>query len=255
MQRSGSSRSSGIFFGAGSSAEPGGAGADDRAGRTAESFKAVCAGGGEPVLAVLPAEGGERGEPGAHAAHGRAAHGVPVLREQADDAASAPRGGDRGPAPDPAAHAPDGGWRQPTGGRARASRVREHRVFPYLLRGLEISRADHVWCADITYVPVTQGFFYLVAVMDWATRHVLAWRLSNTMDASFCVPGAGRRAGLAGPGDPEHRSGLPVHQRGVRRPGAGRGRGVLDGRPGPLPRQHLHRAAVAVAEVRGRVPP
>ena len=63
----------------------------------------------------------------------------------------------------------------------------EHRVFPYLLRGLEISRADHVWCADITYVPVTQGFFYLVAVMDWAARHVLAWRLSNTMDASFCV--------------------------------------------------------------------
>ncbi|WP_420461656.1 IS3 family transposase [Candidatus Palauibacter sp.] len=63
----------------------------------------------------------------------------------------------------------------------------EHRVFPYLLRGLAISQADHVWCADITYVPVTQGFFYLVAVMDWASRHVLAWRLSNTMDASFCV--------------------------------------------------------------------
>ncbi len=63
----------------------------------------------------------------------------------------------------------------------------EHRVFPYLLRGLTISRADHVWCADITYIPVTQGFFYLVAVMDWATRHVLSWRLSNTMDASFCV--------------------------------------------------------------------
>ena len=63
----------------------------------------------------------------------------------------------------------------------------EHRVFPYLLRGLTISRADHVWCADITYVPVTQGFFYLVAVMDCATRNVLAWRLSNTMDASFCV--------------------------------------------------------------------
>ena len=63
----------------------------------------------------------------------------------------------------------------------------EHRVFPYLLRGLTISRADHVWCADITYVPVTQGFFYLVAVMDWATRHVLSWRLSNTMDTSFCI--------------------------------------------------------------------
>ena len=63
----------------------------------------------------------------------------------------------------------------------------EHRIFPYLLRGLDILRADQVWCADITYVPVTQGFFYLVAVMDWATRHVLAWRLSNTMDATFCV--------------------------------------------------------------------
>ena len=63
----------------------------------------------------------------------------------------------------------------------------EHRIFPYLLRDLEISRADHVWCADITYVPVTQGFFYLVAVMDWATRHVLSWRLSNTMDTSFCI--------------------------------------------------------------------
>ncbi len=63
----------------------------------------------------------------------------------------------------------------------------EHRIFPYLLRDLEIKRADHVWCADITYVPVSQGFFYLVAVMDWATRHVLSWRLSNTMDASFCI--------------------------------------------------------------------
>ena len=63
----------------------------------------------------------------------------------------------------------------------------EHRVFPYLLRDLAISRADYVWCADITYVPVSQGFFYLVAVMDWATRHVLSWRLSNTMDATFCV--------------------------------------------------------------------
>ena len=108
MPRSGSSRSSGIFFGAGSSAEPGGAGADDRAGRSAESFEAVRAAGREPVVAVLPAEGGERRGPGAHAAHGRAPHGVSVLREPAADAASAPRGRCRGPAPDPAAHAPDG---------------------------------------------------------------------------------------------------------------------------------------------------
>ena len=50
-----------------------------------------------------------------------------------------------------------------------------------------IERPNHVWCADITYIPVQRGFLYLVAIMDWATRHILAWRLSNTMDASFCV--------------------------------------------------------------------
>ena len=62
-----------------------------------------------------------------------------------------------------------------------------HRIYPYLLRGLAIERPDQVWCADITYIPVQRGFLYLVAIMDWATRHVLAWRLSNTMDARFCV--------------------------------------------------------------------
>lgn len=63
----------------------------------------------------------------------------------------------------------------------------EHRVYPYRLKGLTIERPDHVWCADITYIPVRRGFLYLVAIMDWASRHVLAWRLSNTMDAAFCV--------------------------------------------------------------------
>ena len=62
-----------------------------------------------------------------------------------------------------------------------------HRVYPYLLRGMVIDRPNQVWCADITYIPVQRGFLYLVAIMDWATRHVLAWRLSNTMDAGFCV--------------------------------------------------------------------
>ena len=63
----------------------------------------------------------------------------------------------------------------------------EHRIYPYLLRNMVIVRSNQVWCADITYIPVQRGFLYLVAIMDWATRHVLAWRLSNTMDASFCV--------------------------------------------------------------------
>ena len=63
----------------------------------------------------------------------------------------------------------------------------EHRIYPYLLKGMKIDRPNRVWCADITYIPVQRGFLYLVAIMDWATRHVLAWRLSNTMDARFCV--------------------------------------------------------------------
>jgi putative transposase len=62
-----------------------------------------------------------------------------------------------------------------------------HKIYPYLLRGLKIERHNHVWCADITYIPIGRGFLYLVALMDWASRAVLSWRLSNTMDASFCV--------------------------------------------------------------------
>src|SRR5262252_5387066 len=62
-----------------------------------------------------------------------------------------------------------------------------HRIFPYLLRGMIIDRPNQVWAADITYIPVGRGFLYLVAVMDWASRAVLSWRLSNTMDVSFCV--------------------------------------------------------------------
>jgi putative transposase len=62
-----------------------------------------------------------------------------------------------------------------------------HRVYPYLLKGLAIDRPNQAWCADITYIPVQRGFLYLVAIMDWATRHVLSWRLSNTMDSGFCV--------------------------------------------------------------------
>ena len=62
-----------------------------------------------------------------------------------------------------------------------------HRIYPYLLKRMEIGRPNQVWCADITYIPVQRGFLYLVAIMDWATRHVLAWRLSNTMDAGFCI--------------------------------------------------------------------
>ena len=63
----------------------------------------------------------------------------------------------------------------------------QHRVYPYLLRGLKIRAPDEVWCADITYVPVRRGFLYLVAVMDWFSRYVLAWELSNSLETVFCL--------------------------------------------------------------------
>jgi putative transposase len=62
-----------------------------------------------------------------------------------------------------------------------------HRIYPYLLRGLMIDRPNHVWATDITYIPMARGFVYLTAVMDWFARRILAWRLSNTMEASFCI--------------------------------------------------------------------
>lgn len=62
-----------------------------------------------------------------------------------------------------------------------------HQVYPYLLRNLKIERPNQVWCSDFTYIPMATGFMYLVAVMDWYSRHVLSWRLSNSMDADFCV--------------------------------------------------------------------
>src|SRR6478672_1381127 len=62
-----------------------------------------------------------------------------------------------------------------------------HKVYPYLLRGLAIDRVNQVWCSDVTYIPMAKGFLYLVVIMDWVSRAVLAWRLSNTLDADFCV--------------------------------------------------------------------
>jgi putative transposase len=63
----------------------------------------------------------------------------------------------------------------------------EHKIYPYLLRGIDIREPNLVWCADVTYIPMRKGFLYLVAVMDWCSRKVLSWRLSNTLDADFCV--------------------------------------------------------------------
>lgn len=88
----------------------------------------------------------------------------------------------------------------------------QHRICPYLLRGLTVDRPDHVWCADVTYIPMRRGFLYLVAVMDRASRKVLARpglarRLSNTLDARFCVAALEEAiARYGGPGDIQHGS-------------------------------------------------
>jgi putative transposase len=129
-----------------------------------------------------------------------------------------------------------------------------HKVLPYLLRGLVIDRPNQVWAADITYVPIGRGFLYVVAIMDWASRAVLAWRLSNTMDSSFCVEALDEALARFGvPEDLQHRSGQPVHQHRLHRC-AGRSRRThLDGRPRAVDGQRVHRAAVALAEVRGHL--
>ena len=77
----------------------------------------------------------------------------------------------------------------------------EHKIYPYLLKGLAITRPNQVWCTDITYIKMQRGFLYLVAIMDWHSRKVLSWRLSNTMDAGFCIEAL--KEALATYGPPE----------------------------------------------------
>ena len=112
-----------------------------------------------------------------------------------------------------------------------------HKIFPYLLRELVIDRPNQVWAADITYIPIGRGFLYLVAIIDWASRAVLAGRLSNTMDIAFCVDA--RDAALARFGRPEivnTDQGARFHQRRLHRPAGERRHPDLDGRSRPLAR-------------------
>lgn len=74
-----------------------------------------------------------------------------------------------------------------------------HKVYPYLLRDKRIDRSNQVWAADITYIPMSRGFMYLVAVMDWHSRKVLSWRISNTLDADFCVEALSEALAIYGP--------------------------------------------------------
>ena len=75
---------------------------------------------------------------------------------------------------------------------------KEHTLYPYLLRNLSIERSNRVWCADITYIPIGNSHVYLTAVMDWSSRYVISWRLSNSLDAAFCVDSVGEAIELEG---------------------------------------------------------
>jgi putative transposase len=79
------------------------------------------------------------------------------------------------------------------------TRSPEHKVYPYLLRNLQVVGPNHVWCADITYLPLLSGFVYLVAIMDWYSRYVLTWQLSNTLDGHFCLDALQRSLMRANP--------------------------------------------------------
>jgi len=76
----------------------------------------------------------------------------------------------------------------------------EHRIYPYLLRGLDIRAPNEVWCADITYIPMRLGYLYLVAIMDWFSRYVLAWELSNSLETLFCLGALSQALKRATPG-------------------------------------------------------
>ena len=121
--------------------------------------------------------------------------------------------------------------------------------------GLRVERPNQVWAADITYLPMRRGFLYLVAIIDWFTRKVLAWRISNTLEADFCVEALNEAVHKFG--QPEIMNtdqGIAVHVLRVDGPAAADGRSHLDGRQGAVPRQHLRRAAVAHAQIRVRLP-
>ena len=130
----------------------------------------------------------------------------------------------------------------------------DHKVYPYLLRGLEITRANQVWAADITYIPMAKGFCYLVAIMDWTSRRVLAWRLSNTLDTSFCTEALEEALGKFGTpeifntdqGSQFTPNAFGAHHAGHQDSRMFSGQGPVDG-------QRLYRAALEKCEVRGRV--
>ena len=124
-----------------------------------------------------------------------------------------------------------------------------HKIYPYLLRGLKIVETNHVWAADVTYIPMACGFLYLVAIIDWASRAVLAWRLSNTNDARLCA--AALEEALLRFGKPRIFIPIRAPHSPPKLSSGSRGdrRRDFDGRTRPLHGQHFHPTAVALDQV------
>ena len=143
--------------------------------------------GYQPLLVVLPANRGRRRGLGVDGPHRPTVPEDTFLRLQKDDCLAqksrTPGQPQAGPPADSADRPGGHGYRRPNTSKPNPG----HKVYPYLLRGLEINRVNQVWATDITYIPMARGFLYLVAIMDWHSRYVLAWRLSNTLEVDFCV--------------------------------------------------------------------
>ena len=142
--------------------------------------------GGEPLQHILPSQGGFGRGPVADARGRSAVAGDPLLWVTADAGLAEPAGVPGKPEAGAAAdvgHGLRAIYRSPRTSRPASQR----RVYPYLLGKAKITRPNQVWAADITYLPMARGFLYLVSVMDWHSRYVVSWRLSNTLEAGFCI--------------------------------------------------------------------
>ena len=125
-----------------------------------------------------------------------------------------------------------------------------HKIYPYLLRGLKIVETNHVWAADVTYIPMACGFLYLVAIIDWASRAGSGMAAVEHQRCEILRGGAGGgAASFRKAADFQYRSGLHIHRRSFRRQARGDRRRDFDGRTRPLHGQHFHRTAVALDQV------
>jgi putative transposase len=204
-----------------------------------------------PLVGLLRSAAGLRGRLGADAADRRVAPQPSVCRG-ADAARFSALGGHCGRPPARVDADAENGHR---GAVPASYTLRKHPgnpVFPYLLRGLDIAAASQARAMDITCIPMRKGFVHLAAVLDWATRRVLPWRLSNSMAVDFCVEAveeAVLRHGV--PGIFNKGSRQPIHQPGVRRPDPGLSAPSQHGRQRPVGRQGARRTALEKREIRG----